>query len=64
MKYERIEKAVFLERENRFVAYVELEGKREKVHVKNTGRCEELLESGQKYICRKVKMKSVPPCGI
>ena len=28
MKYERIEKAVFLERENRFVAYVELEGKR------------------------------------
>ena len=42
MKYERIEKAVFLERENRFVAYVELEGKREKVHVKNTGRCEDL----------------------
>lgn len=64
MKYERIEKAVFLERENRFVAYVELEGKREKVHVKNTGRCEELLIPGQKYICRKVKMKSVPPCGI
>ena len=46
MKYERIEKAVFLERENRFVAYVELEGKREKVHVKNTGRCRELLIPG------------------
>lgn len=30
MKYERIEKAVFLERENRFVAYVELEGKKRK----------------------------------
>ena len=35
MKYERIEKAVFLERENRFVAYVELDGKREKVKTVN-----------------------------
>ena len=53
MKYERIEKAVFLERENRFVAYVELEGKRETVHVKNTGRCEELLIPGAEVYLQK-----------
>ena len=33
MKYERIEKAVFLERPNRFIAYVNLGGKKETVHV-------------------------------
>lgn len=38
--------AVFLERPNRFTAYVELNGKRETVHVKNTGRCRELLREG------------------
>lgn len=46
MKYEHIEKAVFLERPNRFVAYVEVTGKREVCHVKNTGRCRELLLPG------------------
>ena len=46
MKYERIEKAVFLERPNRFIAYVNLGGERETVHVKNTGRCAELLVPG------------------
>lgn len=46
MKYERIEKAVFLERPNRFIAYAELDGHRETVHVKNTGRCAELLVPG------------------
>ena len=49
MKYERIEKAVFLERPNRFIAYVNRIGGREEkevVHVKNTGRCRELLLPG------------------
>ncbi len=48
MKYREIVKGRFLERPNRFVAYVELENQsdREKVHVKNTGRCEELLPKG------------------
>lgn len=46
MKYENIRKAVFLERPNRFIAYVNLDGRREKVHVKNTGRCRELLREG------------------
>lgn len=46
MRYERIEKAVFLERPNRFIAYAEIRGKKEVVHVKNTGRCAELLIPG------------------
>lgn len=46
MKYQHIVPAKFLERPNRFIAYVELDGQREKVHVKNTGRCKELLQSG------------------
>lgn len=43
MKYERIEIGTFIERPNRFIAYVEINGKKETVHVKNTGRCAELL---------------------
>ena len=46
MKYENITKAVFLDRPNRFIAHVELEGRIETVHVKNTGRCRELLIPG------------------
>ena len=46
MKYEKIVKGTFLERPNRFIAYVEIEGKKETVHVKNTGRCRELLIPG------------------
>lgn len=46
MRYERIKKAIFLERPNRFLAYAELAGKKEVVHVKNTGRCAELLQPG------------------
>ncbi|HJC57785.1 MAG TPA: A/G-specific adenine glycosylase [Candidatus Eisenbergiella intestinipullorum] len=46
MKYHNIREGIFLERPNRFVAYVLLDGKREKVHVKNTGRCRELLQEG------------------
>ena len=43
MKYSSIVKAKFISRPNRFIAYVEVEGKKEVVHVKNTGRCKELL---------------------
>ncbi|MGC4018342.1 MAG: A/G-specific adenine glycosylase [Muricomes sp.] len=46
MKYERIDEAVFLKRPNRFIAHVEIEGKQEVIHVKNTGRCAELLVPG------------------
>ncbi len=43
MKYENIVPARFLSRPNRFVAKVLLEGEEKSVHVKNTGRCRELL---------------------
>ena len=43
MKYENIIKAKFINRINRFVAEIEVGGKTEICHVKNTGRCRELL---------------------
>lgn len=46
MKYDKIEEAVFLERPNRFIANVEIGGRKEICHVKNTGRCRELLIPG------------------
>ena len=46
MRYGNVCRAVFLERLNRFVARVELSGRTETVHVKNTGRCRELLVPG------------------
>lgn len=46
MKYRNIVKGVFLSRPNRFIAKVLVDGSEETVHVKNTGRCRELLQSG------------------
>ena len=46
MKYPNITPAVFQSRLNRFTAHVELNGRVEAVHVKNTGRCRELLVPG------------------
>lgn len=46
MTYQDIHAARFLARPNRFIAQVELEGRVETVHVKNTGRCKELLLPG------------------
>lgn len=46
MIYNRMVPGTFLERPNRFIAYVEVEGRKETVHVKNTGRCAELLQTG------------------
>lgn len=46
MTYSGMVQARFLERPNRFVAYVELNGTRQICHVKNTGRCKELLVPG------------------
>lgn len=50
MIYKQIYKAKFIERPNRFIAHVELNGKKEIVHVKNTGRCRELLLPGAEVI--------------
>lgn len=43
MTYENIVKGIFINRPNRFIAEVEVEGIRHLAHVKNTGRCKELL---------------------
>lgn len=46
MRYDNIHKGKFLSRPNRFIANVEIDGKAEVCHVKNTGRCKELLIEG------------------
>ena len=46
MKYPNITKAKFISRPNRFIAHVEVDGREETVHVKNTGRCKELFIPG------------------
>ena len=50
MLYKNIEKGKFLSRPNRFIAHVEISGRDEVVHVKNTGRCRELLLPGSEVI--------------
>ena len=50
MKYDSICEATFLERPNRFIAHVLLDGKKTVCHVKNTGRCRELLVPGARVI--------------
>jgi sugar fermentation stimulation protein A len=50
MKYAHTKRATFLSRPNRFIAIVELEGQQETVHVKNTGRCKELLIPGVQVV--------------
>lgn len=46
MRYDNITRGIFLDRPNRFIAHVDIDGKHETVHVKNTGRCKELLIPG------------------
>ena len=51
MRYEKMVPGRFLRRDNRFVAQVEISGSQETVHVKNTGRCRELLTPGAQVWC-------------
>ena len=46
MRYENITEGIFLKRPNRFIAHVEIDKRVEVCHVKNTGRCRELLVPG------------------
>jgi len=46
MRYDNTLQAIFLDRPNRFIAHVDIGGSVETVHVKNTGRCRELLIPG------------------
>lgn len=50
MQYQSVTAGTFLERPNRFIAMVDLDGQTERVHVKNTGRCRELLVPGYKVL--------------
>ncbi len=53
MIYRNIIEGTFLERPNRFIAICEINGQKENVHVKNTGRCKELLVKGAKVYLEK-----------
>lgn len=55
LKYANMVPGVFLARPNRFVAHVQIGGKTEVVHVKNTGRCRELLPPGAKVWCQQAE---------
>lgn len=52
MRYENIVSGVFRARPNRFIAHIEIGGKEEICHVKNTGRCRELLVPGATVWCQ------------
>jgi len=54
MKYNNIKEARFLSRPNRFIAYIEIDGEPEICHVKNTGRCRELLIRDAKVFVQEV----------
>ena len=53
MKYANMIPGQFLSRPNRFIAHVQIGGSPEVVHVKNTGRCRELLTAGAEVWCQK-----------
>ena len=53
MEYSAMVPGKFLSRPNRFIAHVEIDGKEEICHVKNTGRCRELLVPGARVWCQK-----------
>ena len=53
MHYSNMVPGFFLSRPNRFIAQIEIDGQVETVHVKNTGRCRELLPVGAEVWCQK-----------
>lgn len=50
MNYSKVVEGIFIKRPNRFIAHVLVDGVEEVVHVRNTGRCKELLTPGVKVI--------------
>ncbi len=65
MRYPNIIPATFLSRPNRFVAKVLINGAEEEVHVKNTGRCRELLVPGCRvYLTRSSNPARKLPCDL
>ena len=53
MRYDNMTPGIFLARPNRFIAHVQIDGQTEVVHVKNTGRCRELLVPGCTVYCQR-----------
>ena len=53
MHYENMVPGIFIARPNRFIAHVEIHGQTEVCHVKNTGRCRELLPQGARVWCQR-----------
>ena len=52
MRYKTMVEGVFRARPNRFIAHVDIDGQTEICHVKNTGRCRELLPPGARVWCQ------------
>lgn len=52
MRYDDMTPGIFLARPNRFIAHVDIGGEIQVVHVKNTGRCRELLVPGCRVWCQ------------
>ena len=61
MKYREIVDGIFLDRPNRFIAHADVNGTVETVHVKNTGRCRELLLPGAAV---RLEVSDNPKCKI
>ena len=59
MHYSNMVPGIFLSRPNRFIAHIEIDGQIETVHVKNTGRCRELLPVGGRGLVSEIR-KSQP----
>ena len=59
MEYKNIVDGKFISRPNRFIAYVEIDGKEEICHVKNTGRRKELLVPGAQVFLEKSECQEV-----
>ena len=53
MRYANMVPGIFRKRPNRFIAHVDIDGQEQVVHVKNTGRCRELLVPGAAVWCQR-----------
>ena len=53
MRYQNMVSGIFRARPNRFIAHVDIDGQETVCHVKNTGRCKELLTPGAQVFCEK-----------
>lgn len=58
MKYKNIKEGIFIERQNRFIGLVKIDGQIEKVHIPNTGRCKEILKKGARVLLEKSDLKT------